>query len=155
MLDIPSISAVLAALGVIVGVVFALMELRNLVKTRQTDLVIRLYSTMGSREFQEAWDRFMKGEYKDLDDFDRKYSVEGYEIGIFFEGIGVLLHRKLIDIGLVDDLFSSLVKMTWEKMKPLAEATRKKLNLPQMGEWFGYLYNELQKREQRLQQIRQ
>lgn len=155
MLDIPSISAVLAALGVIVGVVFALMELRNLVKTRQTDLVIRLYSTMGSREFQEAWDRFMKGEYKDLDDFDRKYSVEGYEIGIFFEGIGVLLHRKLIDIGLVDDLFSSLVKMTWEKMKPLAEATRKKLNLPQMGEWFEYLYNELQKREQRLQQIRQ
>ena len=155
MLDIPSISATVAALGVIVGVVFTLMELRNLVKTRQTDLVIRLYSTMGSREFQEAWDRFMKGEYKDLDDFDRKYSVEGYEIGIFFEGIGVLLHRKLIDIGLVDDLFSGPVKMTWEKMKPLAEATRKKLNLPQMGEWFEYLYNEMQKREQRLQQIQQ
>ena len=155
MLDIPSISAIVAAVGVLIGVVFTLMELRNLVKTRQTDLVIRLYSTMGSREFQEAWDRFMKGEYKDLDDFDRKYSVEGYEIGIFFEGIGVLLHRKLIDIGLVDDLFSSLVKMTWEKMKPLAEATRKKLNLPQMGEWFEYLYNEMQKREQRLQQIQQ
>ena len=155
MLDIPSISAIVAAVGVLIGVVFTLMELRNLVKTRQTDLVIRLYPTMGSREFQEAWDRFMKGEYKDLDDFDRKYSVEGYEIGIFFEGIGVLLHRKLIDIGLVDDLFSSLVKMTWEKMKPLAEATRKKLNLPQMGEWFEYLYNEMQKREQRLQQIQQ
>ena len=155
MLDIPSISAVVAAVGVLIGVVFTVLQLQDLVKTRQTDLVIRLYSTMGSREFQEAWDRFMKGEYKDLDDFDRKYSVEGYEIGIFFEGIGVLLHRKLIDIGLVDDLFSSLVKMTWEKMKPLAEATRKKLNLPQMGEWFEYLYNELQRREQRLQQIQQ
>ncbi len=155
MLDIPSISAIVAAVGVIIGVVFAVLQLRDLVKTRQTDLVIRLYSTMESREFQEAWDRFMKGEYKDLDDFERKYSVEGYEVGIFFEGIGVLLHRKLIDIGLVDDLFSSFVKMTWEKMKPLAEATRKKLNLPQMGEYFEYLYNELQKREQRLQQTQQ
>ena len=155
MLDIPSISAIVAAIGVTVGVTLAYLEVRTLVKQRQTDLVIRLYSTMGSREFQEAWDRFMKGEIKDLDDFERKYSVEGYEIGIFFEGVGVLLHRKLIDIGLVDDLFSSPVKMTWEKMKPLAEATRKRLNRPQMGEYFEYLYNELQKREQRLQQIQQ
>ena len=155
MLDIPSISAVVAAAGVLVGVTLAYLEVRTLVKARHTDLVVRLYSTMGSREFQEAWDRFMKGEIKDLDDFERKYSVEGYEIGIFFEGIGVLLHRKLIDIGLVDDLFSSPIKMTWEKMKPLAEATRKELNRPQMGEWFEYLYNEMQKREQRLQQIQQ
>ena len=153
MLDIPSISAIVAAVGVLVGVTLAYLEVRTLVKQRQTDLVIRLYSTMGARGFQEAWDRFMKGEIKDLDDFERKYSVEGYEIGIFFEGVGVLLHRKLIDIGLVDDLFSAPVKMTWEKMKPLAEATRKRLNLPQMGEYFEYLYNELQQREQSLQQI--
>ncbi len=42
MLDIASISAVVAAGGVIVGVVFAVLELRNLVKTRQTDLALRL-----------------------------------------------------------------------------------------------------------------
>jgi len=155
MLDIPSISAVVAAVGVIVGVTLAYLEVRTLVKQRQTDLVARLYSTMGSREFLEAWDRFMKGEIKDLDDFDRKYSVEINEIGIFFEGVGVLLHRKLIDIGLVDDLFSSPIKMTWEKMNPLVKATRKKLNLPQMGEYFEYLYNEMQKREQSLQQTQQ
>ena len=155
MLDIPSITGIVAAVGVTVGVTLAYLEVRTLVKQRQTDLVIGLYSTMGSREFQEAWDKFMKVEYRDLDDFNRKCRVEGYEIGIFFEGIGVLLHRKLIDVSLVDDLFSGPIMMTWEKMKPLAEATRKELNLPQMGEYFEYLYNELQKREQSLQQTQQ
>jgi len=37
MLDIPSISAIVAAVGVIVGFVFTVLELRNLVKARQTD----------------------------------------------------------------------------------------------------------------------
>jgi len=54
MVDIPSISAIIAGTSVIVGVVFAVLQLRNLVKMRQTDLVIRLYSTSTSKEFQEA-----------------------------------------------------------------------------------------------------
>jgi len=54
MLDIPSISTLVAAVGVIVGVVFAVLELKNITRTRQTDLVVRLYSTFGTEDFQEA-----------------------------------------------------------------------------------------------------
>ena len=36
---------------------------------------------------------------------------------MFFEGIGVLLKRKLIDIDLVDDLFTGPKKITWEKFE--------------------------------------
>ena len=48
MLDIPSVSAVVAVTGVIVGVVFAIQQLRDLAKTIQTDLFMMLYSTIGS-----------------------------------------------------------------------------------------------------------
>ena len=41
-MDIASISAAVAAVGVIVGVIFAVLELRNLVRTRQTDLILRV-----------------------------------------------------------------------------------------------------------------
>ena len=154
MLDIPSISAVVAAVGVTVGVTLAYLEVRTLVKTRQTDLVIRLYSTMGSREFQETWERFRAREYEDYKDYGKRYGwSEVYQLGIFFEGIGVLLHRKLIDINIVDDLFTAPIKMMWEKMKPIAEDARKFLKQPTVYEWFEYLYSETQKREQRLQQI--
>ena len=153
MLDIPSISAIVAAVGVMVGVTLAYLEVRTLVKQRQTDLVIRLYSTMGSREFQEAWDKISTREYKDFNSYIEKYGLlEVNELGIFFEGIGVLLRRKLIDIGLVDDLFTGPIKMFWEKTKPVIEDARKQLNYPEYGEYNEYLYNEMQKREQSLQQ---
>ncbi len=166
-MDIASISALVAAVGVIVGVVFAVLELRNLVKTRQTDLVIRLYSTFGSKEYLEAMSKTMTMEFKDYNDYRKKYapSPSGWsvvpealatnQIGTFFEGVGLLLHRKLIDISVVDDLFSSPIKMAWEKMQPVVKGLRKEYNLPQVLEWFEYLYNEMQKREQRLQQTQQ
>lgn len=151
MLDIPSISAIVAALGVIFGVVFAVFQLRDLVRTRQTDLVMRLYSTFGSKDFQEAYRGLMfEVEFKDYDDFVKKGYKRLSEVGILFEGIGILLHRKLVDISLVDDLFSGVVKTTWERIKPVVEGGRKKYNWPQMYEWFEFLYNEMEKRKQQL-----
>jgi hypothetical protein len=71
---------------------------------------------------------------------------------IFFEGIGVLLHRKLVDTGLVADLFGSQIKFTWEKLKPTVEWGRVKQ--PDLWQWFEYLYNEMKKREQQLAEIK-
>jgi hypothetical protein len=160
MVDLTSISAILAAIGVFVGVIFAILQLRDLVKTRQTDLVMRLYSTFGSRELQEAWLKSRIWEFKDYSDFMRKYDRKtkiGMEtwvllnsVASFYEGIGILLYRKLIDIKLVDDLFSTPIKLTWETIKPIVEGQRKHYERPQIWEWFEYLYNEMQKREQQL-----
>jgi len=44
--------------------------------------------------------------------------------------------------------------MAWE-MKPIIDDTRKPLGQPQYAEWAEYLYNEMPKSEQRLQQIPQ
>jgi len=153
MVDLTSISAILAAIGVFVGVVFAILQLRDLLKTRQTDLVMRLYSTFGSRKFQEDWQKIMTTEYKDYNDFMKKFGLWIPEAGFFFEGVGVLLKRNLIDIGLVDDLFSGPIKMFWDKNRPIVEDARKQLSYPQYGEYFEYLYNEMQKREQQLASI--
>ena len=149
MLDISSISAIVAAAGVIVGVGFTVLEMRDLVRTRQTDLVMRLYSTYGSVEFQEARENVMNREFKDLGDYQKKYGTkEISEVGVFFEGIGVLLRRRHVDIGLIDDLLGVAIKSTWEKMKLLTEAYRKKHDEPKIFEWFEYLYNEIQRIEQ-------
>jgi hypothetical protein len=153
MLDIPSITGIIAALGVIIGVVFTVLELRNMTKTRQADLVLRLYTTFGSQEFQEGWTKFIKGNYKDYNDFMKNYvhrSEPSPESTYLFEALGVLLKRNLIEFGLVDDLFTGPGKWFWEKLKPIAEDTRKQFNYPQYAEHIEYLYDEIKKREQRL-----
>jgi hypothetical protein len=151
MLDIPSISGIVAAAGVIVGVAFTVLEIRNLVRQRQTDLIMRIYSTFGSELFLKSWKKIMTSESKDYHNYEQWYEWSDLlEVWVYFEGIGALLNRKLIDIVMVDDLLTGPIIRTWEKVRPIAEGIRKNLNYPQAFEWFEYLYNELKKREQQL-----
>ena len=161
MVDIQTISIVVAAAGVLVGVVFAVLELRNLVKQRQTDLIMRLYSTWQSKEFSEATLKVWNLEFKDYNDFVKKYGPWYSETEVytafrmvcnFFDGIGILLIRKLVDIEMVARLFTMSTKTTWEKVKPLVEGGRRQPSPggPLMFEDFEYLYDEVKKREQQL-----
>jgi hypothetical protein len=150
MVDITEVSAVVAAAGVLVGVVYYILEIRNQNRVKQTDLVMGLYSTFDSMEFLEAWRKVYFTEFKDYDEFLKK--MEGKrEIAMkvfrFYEQVGVLLRRKLIDIDLVDDLFGNNAIITWEKTKgSILEELRKKVN-PRAYENFEYLYDEMKKRE--------
>jgi len=152
MVDVGTVSVVVVAASVVVGVVFAVLQLRDLVKQRQTDLVISLYSIFSSKEFQKEWHMIMTDmenkQYK-YNELLEKYGVEAPMAGFFFEGVGVLLHKKLVNVGLVDDLFSGYVKRLWERGKPFIEDARRQLDYPQYAEWFEYLYNEMQKRQQK------
>jgi hypothetical protein len=70
-----------------------------------------------------------------------------------FEGLGVLLRRKFLDIDLVRELLSESTKMTWEKVKPMVDDARRQIAQRKSGEYvpvyqsWEYLYNELKKRE--------
>jgi hypothetical protein len=120
-------------------------------------MVMRIYEVFESIEFQKAYLKMMDEELENYADFRQRHGVDEVRIavnsvGIFFEGVGVLAKRKLISMDLVDDLLSSNILRTWEKIKPIAEGARKKAGHPQIWEWFEYLYNEMNKREQKLQQ---
>jgi hypothetical protein len=153
MVDIQTVSIAIASASVVAAAIYYTLQIRHQNKLRQTDLVMRLYSTYGSPEFQEAEIKTGLMEFTDYDDYLKKHSPENRVAwnsqAAYFEGIGVLLHRKLIDIGLVDDLLSTPIINTWEKIEPLVKARRELLKRPQIWEWFEYLYNEMKKREQR------
>jgi hypothetical protein len=153
LVDVQTVSIVVATASVVVGVIFAVLQLRDFVKTRQTDLIMRLYSRFGSERFQRTEEKVWKGlseEALNFHDYVEKYGLaEWVTVGTFFEGVGILLYRKLIDIRLADDLFTAPVNMAWDPMKNSTIEARKEYGQPTIFEWFEYLYNELMKREQR------
>ena len=157
MLDVPSISAIIAATGVLVGVILAVLELRNIARTRQMQLVMDIYSLFTSREYVDAWEKIRTREFKDYEGYASKHGLTDFmQVAALFEGLGFLLHRGFLDIDLVRELMNESTKMTWEKVKPMIEDARKQLGQRKSGEyvpiyqWWEYLYNELQKREQSL-----
>jgi len=140
MVDFTEISAIVAAAGVLVGVAYYILDMRHQTIIRQTDLVIRLYSAVSSKEFLEAWEKFRDREFKSIGDYAKKYgALELNQVMAVFDEVGVLLRRKLIDTTLVEDLFGDAVKTIKEK---IGEYSKDRSG-------FEYLYNEMQKREQR------
>lgn len=153
MVDITEISAMVAAAGVLVGVLFTYEQVRDLVRNRQTELVMSMYKDFSDKDFQRAWQKVMLSEYRDYHDYVEKYGLdEVWQVVMLFEGIGTLLHMRLANISLVQHLIHGPTISTWEKMKPVIEGYRQKMNQPQFCEWFEYLYKEIKKGERQLQQ---
>jgi hypothetical protein len=163
MVDVQTVSIGIASASVVIGVIYYIFQIRHQSKVRQTDLIMRLYSTLGSKEYVQNDVSIFNQGVNDLEDFMRKYSsfpkfmdspeyVPYMMDSEFFEGVGILLHRKLVDIELVDDLFSSPIITIWEKTLPMTKALREYFKRPQLAEWFEYLYNEMKEREQKLEQ---
>ena len=157
--DITEISAIVAAAGVLMGVVYYVLEIRNQTRMRKTDLTMRLNSFWTSEEMVKQWLRTMDLEFKDFQDFTKKYGLPFSEkpehIALLitvnhFDAIGYLLHGKMIDFGLVSNL---PIISTWEKVKPVVEGLREHYSGRPILPWFEYLYNEMKKREQKLPQL--
>jgi len=164
MVDIQTISIMLASASVIAGVVYYAFQIRHQTRIRKTDLIIRLYLRMHSSEFEDAYPKIMSLQFEDYEDFVKKYgprhSGKSPEIDRaiatvcgFFELVGVLLYRKHIDLTLVYDVFGvSMIKEVWEKTKPLTMGRRRESpsNEYGVGVGFEYLYNELMRKEPQL-----
>jgi hypothetical protein len=55
MADITEISAIVVGAGVLVGVVYYMLDIRHQSKIRKTDLTLRLYSIQTTSEFLDAF----------------------------------------------------------------------------------------------------
>jgi peroxiredoxin family protein len=157
-LDVVSISSIVAAVGVVVGVILTVQELRHLHKQRQTDLLVRLapWLNLTGSELQQAYVKALTLDFKDSDDFVKKYGpiiaekpeqMAMITLGNYFEAIGTLVKRKLLDIDLPWDYWGETFITLWEKkLKPIAETAKREYN--QETDNTEYLYNEMKKKEQ-------
>lgn len=66
----------------------------------------------------------------------------------FFEGVGVLVKRGLVDVSLIEDLLLIHTLTTWEKVEPIIQELRKLYGDQRTMRNFEYLYTTIKQREQ-------
>jgi len=164
--DITSISAIAAAVGVVVGVILTVQELRHFRKQRQTDLLVRLapWLSMSSGELLQAYVKVLNLNFKDYDDFVEKYGQPLAEkpeqmammtVGNYFEAVGTLLQKKLLDLDLVWEYWGQTFLTLWQRRyKVYVEGLRKEFNQPEFADAGEYLFEEMRKKEQELAKTR-
>jgi Domain of unknown function (DUF4760) len=150
-LSVTEISAMVAAAGVLVGVVYYILDLRNQNRIRQTDLIMRLSSVMDDFEFTNIITKLLSTDFKDVSETRKEISPAAMTaVANYFHRVGVLLERNLVDADMVNAIL--YVQGIWEKMNPWITYVRQTYKLPKIFDGFEYLYNEMRKREQKLQQ---
>ena len=120
------ILAIAAPIAVTLGVIIALLQLRNQNRLRQIDTVMRLYSSFGQESFLRHFERVTTWGYDTFEAY-RENSTSDDQIslmvvGVFFENMGLLLKRKLAILELLDDLLSGPILLAWPKARPIGSA---------------------------------
>ena len=152
MIDAQAISIVFAGISIGLAAIYYAMNIRSQKETRQAQLFMPIFSKFYDKEFMKDFnDITLNWEWKDFDDFMEKYGpMENPELfsaftawNDYFEGLGVLIKRNLIEASLIDDLISGMVMMYWDKYENIIKEIRVSFNYPQFSEYFEYLYKEI------------
>ena len=153
---------VVAIFGVIAGFTYYVLTVRNSqrtqrqqLETRQAQLFMQLYSLYDTKDFMEDYAKVSYiFQYEDLADWQQKYGVHtnlpAYaswaRIGRYFDGVGILVKKNMIDVNLVTELLREPVIYSWENMRPWVYEMRDEMDTPEVWENFEYLYEEVRKR---------
>jgi hypothetical protein len=160
MVDVQTVSIVIASAGVLIGVVYYILDMRNQARVRRTDLFMRLWELGTTDEYMGALEKATGLQFKDYEDYVTKYGSFLSEnptqravwrvLGLFGL-LGALVYRKLLDLEMVYHYASpQYLIMLYERFKPVIDGLRKEFNEPFLFGDFVYLCNELAKNYPRL-----
>ena len=152
MVDYQTLSIVLTGLGIMGAIIYYTLTLRNTNKTRKTQLFMEVYNKFNDTvEHTQENLAFNRLEFDGFDDFMEKYGPDAnprvfaklYHSMMFYEGIGLLVKRGLIDIEMVEDFMSGVIMGFWGKYGPILKESARRWNYPTYGEWAEYLYKQI------------
>lgn len=172
-MDLQTVSTIIGIIigttGFVAGIIQYIMSSRKAdrtrnitLETRQAQLFMQIYNRWTSLEYSKAYleTRHIYGsQWNTIEDYqklmgrwnlkeDLETAGRHQSLYTFFEGIGMLVKRKLVDIDLVEDLFAGRIIWYWEKFGEWIKFDRKQSNDPQYGDSIEYLYYEMKKRQQ-------
>jgi hypothetical protein len=146
------ISQVVAALTVVGGTVFALLQLREFKRQRQDAVAMDLMRAFMGPEFAEAMSVVTSlpegttGE--ELRRAGPAVEKAATQMCTTFEAMGILVHRRIAPLPLVQDLVGGILVVTWRKLKPWVTMLRDEQSYPSDSEWFQWLAEQLERRQE-------
>jgi hypothetical protein len=161
MITLEQIIYVVPILALAASILYYALNLRTANKTqrlqletRQAQLYMGIINVFNSLEFRRQWHLVESATWNDSDDF-HEINPPGSDVltavvrhFTFFESIGSLVDKKLVDIELIDGILAQAIVMTWRKYEPIIMEDRTQFHTPTMWIQFENLYNKLSKREE-------
>jgi hypothetical protein len=152
-----TVSILVTSVGLLLAALYYVLQIRHQTKIRKTDLLLRLYLDVKSKEWLDAASKLSSLRVKDYEDYVKQYGsiLSGnpmqfalMEVCGMYDLIGTLLFRKLIDpVSVFDIVGIGFAERLHESLKPIIEGIRREINEPGVYCGFDYLIDELTRRE--------
>ena len=145
----------LTLISVPVGVFYHIMTLRNTRKnqdmqleTRQAQLFMNFYLHMATDEAQKADYDLIRIDFKNVEDWnaileDKDKFSSFFKRATYFEGLGLLVRKKFLDIDMVAGLYSGAIMSWWEKYEAGTKAIREHYGWPRAMIEAEFLYDSV------------
>lgn len=159
MVELTFVFGLTQTVAIIVGLAIAVMELRHMrqtrdteLETRQAQLFMQLFEYLNSEKFMKDWtDIVWVWEWTDYDDYWKKYGTETnleahvkhMNLWKYFDCVGILVKRGLVDLDFMSEMITTSVTRYWDKVEPLMKEYRDRFNSPWQLRWTEYLANEM------------
>ena len=126
----------------------ALKTQQQNLETRQAQLLIGIYQALVSPEMMEANLKLQDIEMENVHDWNKlcknKEKYKAWTLwSAYYQGIGVLVKEKLIDVSLPAQLWGGNVLWFYERYDSMMKDCREKLNWPGWGLETEFLYNSI------------
>ena len=142
--------------GILIGISYYIMTLRNAQKNRMTNLVFQSMQTRTSEYFKDVYDTVesLFG-WKTAEEFNKIYNwretpeiiVKRNLIQDKLGAWGLLLRERLIDVDFIGRVFPpSYIIAWWELNEPIYQDTRRRTNNPEYLKDLELLYQAIKKK---------
>lgn len=150
-MTVDSIFQVIEAIAVVIGVGFAMVQVRQYRQDKHREAAMELLHSFRTPSFARALnivysmpDGLSKEEVVKFagDEFHLVYAMT-----TTWESLGILVHKGEVDLHLVSDFFSGPIIVSWRKLENFVIGERKETNRETVNEWFQWLKERLEEVE--------
>jgi len=147
------IAQILGPTAVAIGVIFGVIQIRIIERQRREQAAVVIVHSFQSGEFNRAvrlvWAIPPGTTAAQLRGGAREIEEAAVFISTTLETIGVLVHRHVVPLNLVDDLMGDAIVNFWPRLQDWVETMRKEQSRESVYEWFQWLVDRLAERERR------
>lgn len=150
--DYAALAEIFGALTIITGALFAVFQYYEYRKRVQLQIAAELCRKFAEPELGRAVTlvkRLPDGiSLTELQAMDMEYEESAQIVGMAFETMGLLVHKKIASFELIQELTGGLLLMMWRKTECWIKETRKAESNERFGEWVEWLARKVESQEQ-------
>ena len=147
-MDLGLVADAVTTLAVVVGVVFGLAQLRQAIRDRRDHAAVDIVRTVQTQEVRRAVGRVLS-----LPDDVDPAVIRGdpvlldaaLAVDSACEMWGSMVYEGVVDHHLLDRMVGGWVRGSWRRLRRWVEAERAESRNPNVGEWWQWLYELLER----------